>query len=181
MRSIPVSSPRAVVTGARVYRRHPGPESRRKLIKHAIKWLADGQNPVTVRRYIAKGAPDEVIKAISIAALNLKHGPVRLPLTEEPSFGNTTRQSRSSLTRGNRSPRNAGSYSSASRKAVSCQFYRFLHRFCQARLVRSVPSLSRNSLTVATSDDAEAKRTVRGACSGAQSRLRPLAHQDRVS
>jgi len=79
MRSIPVSSPRAVVSGARVYRRHPGPESRRKLIKHAIKWLADGQDPVIVRSYIAKGAPDEVIKAISNAALNLKHGPVRLP------------------------------------------------------------------------------------------------------
>ena len=65
------------MTGARIYRRHPGPQIRRKLIKHAVKWLADGQDPVIVRSYIAKGAPDEVIKAISNAAL--KHGPVRLP------------------------------------------------------------------------------------------------------
>jgi len=84
MRSIPASSPR--VLGARVYRRHPGPQSRRKPIKHAIKWLADGQDPVIVRSYIAKGAPDEVIKAISNAALNLKHGPVRLPPKRKTLF-----------------------------------------------------------------------------------------------
>jgi len=74
------------VAGYRIYRRQPGPFNRRKRIKHAVKWLADGQDPTIVRSYISKSAPDEVIKAISNAALNLKHGPVQLPPKRKALF-----------------------------------------------------------------------------------------------
>jgi len=60
-----------------VHRRKSGANWRRRA-KHAIKWLADGQDENIVKHYLAKAAPDEVIKSITNAALNLKHGPVRI-------------------------------------------------------------------------------------------------------
>ena len=50
----------------------------RKRAKHAIKWLADGQDENIVKHYLAKAELDEVIKSITNAARNLKHGPVRI-------------------------------------------------------------------------------------------------------
>jgi len=40
--------------------------------------LADGQDENIVKHYLSQAAPDEVIKSITNAALNLKHGPVRI-------------------------------------------------------------------------------------------------------
>jgi len=67
------------------FHRHSGP-SWRKRAKHAIKWLADGQDESIVKRYLSQAAPDEVIKAITNAALNLKHGPVRISRQRKKLF-----------------------------------------------------------------------------------------------
>ena len=58
----------------------------RKRAKHAIKWLADGQDENIVKHYLAKAAPDEVIKSITNAALNLKHGPVHISRQRKKLF-----------------------------------------------------------------------------------------------
>ena len=42
-----------------------------KYIKHAVKWIGDGQHPLTLRAFL-KTAPDGVIKAVANAALNAK-------------------------------------------------------------------------------------------------------------
>ena len=68
------------------YRILPRAQSKQKIVKHAIKWLADGQDPKILAPYISKSAPDAVIKAICNACLNLKHGPVELTNKQKSRF-----------------------------------------------------------------------------------------------
>ena len=80
-------------TNNNVQRRKSG-ANWRKRAKHTIKWLADGQDENIVKHYLANAAPDEVIKAITNAALNLKHGPVQISRQRKKLFVAITKRSK---------------------------------------------------------------------------------------
>ena len=62
-----------------------------KYLKHAIKWIGDGQHPLALRAFL-KTAPDGVIKAVANAALNAKRGPIPLSPKLKKYFAKHDRQ-----------------------------------------------------------------------------------------
>ena len=62
-----------------------------KYIKHAVKWIGDGQHPLALRAFL-KTAPDGVIKAVANAALNAKRGPIPISPKLKKYFSKHGRQ-----------------------------------------------------------------------------------------